>query len=61
MKLYKNKLKMDKRPKLRPEAVKLLKENTVRTLFVVNCSKILFDPPSRVMEIRTKKLKIEPN
>ena len=61
MKLYKNKLKMDKRPKLRPEAVKLLKENTVRTLFVVNCSKILFDPPPRVMEIRTKNLKIEPN
>ena len=52
---------MDKRPKLRPEAVKLLKENIVRTFLVVNCSKILFDPPPRVMEIRTKNLKIEPN
>ena len=38
---------------LRPETVKLLEENR-QTLFDINHSKILFDPPSRVMEIQTK-------
>ena len=39
---------------VRPDTIKLLEENTGRTLFDINCSKILFDPPSRVMEIKTK-------
>ena len=39
---------------LRPETVKLLEENR-QTLFDINHSKILFDPPSRVMEIKTHK------
>ena len=34
--------------------MKLLEENTGRTLFDINHSKILYDPPPRVMEIKTK-------
>ena len=36
------------------DTVKLLEENIGRTLFDINHSKIFFDPPSRVMEIKTK-------
>ena len=36
------------------ETVKLLKENIGRTLDDINQSKILYDPPPRVMEIETK-------
>ena len=39
---------------VRPETLKLLRENISRTLFDKNCSKILFDIPPRVMEIKTK-------
>ena len=39
---------------VRPDAIKLLKENIGRTLFDMNCSKIFFDPPHRVMKIKTK-------
>ena len=39
---------------IRPETVKLLEENIDRTLDDVNQSKILYDPPPRVMEIKTK-------
>ena len=38
---------------VRPETIKLLKENIGRTLDI-NQSKVLYDPPSRVMEIKTK-------
>ena len=38
----------------RPETIKLLEENIGRTLNDINQSKILYDPPSRVMEIKTK-------
>ena len=38
----------------RPETIKLLKENIGRTLDNINQSKILYDPPARVMEIKTK-------
>ena len=37
-----------------PETIKLFKENTGRTLDDINQSKILYDPPPRVMEIKTK-------
>ena len=37
---------------LRPETTKLFKEN--RTLDDINQSKILYDPPPRVMGIKTK-------
>ena len=39
---------------VRPETIKLLQENIGRALDVTNQSKILYDPPSRVMEIKTK-------
>ena len=38
---------------VRPETIKLLKENIGRTLDI-NQSKVLYDPPPRVMEIKTK-------
>ena len=39
---------------VRPGTVKLLEENIGRTLYDINHGKILFDPPPRVMEIKTK-------
>ena len=38
----------------RPETIKFLEENIGRTLNDINQSKILYDPPPRVMEIKTK-------
>ena len=38
----------------RPETIKLLEQNIGRTLDGINQSKILHDPPPRVMEIKTK-------
>ena len=38
---------------VRPETIKLLEENIGRTLNYINQSKILYDPPPRVMEIKT--------
>ena len=39
---------------VRPDTIKLLEENIGRTLHDINHSKILFDPPPRAMEIKTK-------
>ena len=39
---------------VRPETIKLLEENIGRTLIAINQSKIFYDPPPRVMEIKTK-------
>ena len=39
---------------VRPETIKLLEENLGRTLDDINQSKILYNPPPRVMEIKTK-------
>ena len=39
---------------LRPDTIKLLEENIGRILDDINQSKVLYDPPSRVMEIKTK-------
>ena len=39
---------------VRPDTVKLLEENIGRTVHDINHSKILFDPPPREMEIKTK-------
>ena len=47
-------LKWIKDLNVRPEAIKLLEENIGRTLNDRNQSKILFDPPPRVMELKTK-------
>ena len=39
---------------VRSETINLLEENTATTLNDINQSKILYDPPPRVMEIKTK-------
>ena len=40
---------------VRPDTIKLLEENIGKILFDVNHSKIFFDPPPRVTEIKTNK------
>ena len=40
-----------------PETIKLLEENIGRTLDDISQSKILYDPPPRVMEIKAKVIK----
>ena len=40
---------------VRLDTIKLLEENTGRTLFDINHSKIFFDQPPRVMKIKTNK------
>ena len=37
-----------------PDAIKLFEKNIGRNLYDINQSKILFDPPPREMEIKTK-------
>ena len=39
---------------IRHDTMKVLEENIGRTLLDINHSKILFDPPPRKMEIKTK-------
>ena len=39
---------------VRPKTIKLLEENIGRILDDINQSKILYDPPPRLMEIKTK-------
>ena len=39
---------------VRPETLKFLEENIGRTLDDINQSKIFYDPPPRVMEIKAK-------
>ena len=39
---------------VRPETLKLLEENIGKTLSEINHSRILYDPPPRVMEIKAK-------
>ena len=39
---------------VRPDTIKLLEEIIGRTLHDINHSKMLFDPPPREMEIKTK-------
>ena len=39
---------------VRPETIKLLEENIGKTLSDINNSRILYDPPPRVMEIKPK-------
>ena len=38
---------------VRPETVKLLEENIGKTLSDINHSRILYDPPPRILELRT--------
>ena len=39
---------------LRPETIKLLEKNIGKTLSGINHSRILYDPPPRILEIKTK-------
>ena len=39
---------------VRPETIKLLEENIGKALSDINPSRILYDPPPRVMEIKAK-------
>ena len=39
---------------VRPETIKLLQQSTGKKFYDINHSKILYDPPPRVMEIKTK-------
>ena len=39
---------------IRPETIKLLEENIGKTLSDINHSRILYDPPLRVLEIKAK-------
>ena len=39
---------------VRPETIKLLEENTGKTLSDIHHSSILYDPPPRILEIKAK-------
>ena len=39
---------------VRPETIKLLEENIGKTLSEIHHSRILYDPPPRILEIKTK-------
>ena len=39
---------------VRPESTKLLEENIGKTLFDINQSRILYDPPPTMMEIKAE-------
>ena len=39
---------------MKPKTIKLLEKNIDSALFDINHSKILFDPPPKVMKIKTK-------
>ena len=39
---------------VRPETIKLLEENIGKILSNINHSRILYDPPSRILEIKAK-------
>ena len=45
---------------IRPETIILLEENIGKTLSDINLSKILYDPPPRVMDI-IAKINLGPN
>ena len=42
------------RPEVRPETIKLLEENIAKTPSYINHSRILYDPPPRILEIKAK-------
>ena len=39
---------------VRPETIKLLEENISKTLSNINRSRVLYDPPPRILEIKAK-------
>ena len=46
---------------VRPETIKVLEENIGKTLSDINHSRILYDPPLRVMEMESKSKQMGPN
>ena len=44
---------------VRPDTIKLLEENIGRPLYDIHHSKILFDPPPREREIKTRRNKLD--
>ena len=46
---------------VRPDTIKPLEENIGRTIHDINHSHILFDPPPREMEIKSKNKQMGPN
>ena len=42
---------------VRPDTIKLVEENIGRMIYDINHNKILFDPPPREMQIKTKIIK----
>ena len=47
-------LKWIKDLNVRPETIQLLEENIGKTLSDINHSRILYDPPPRILEIKAK-------
>ena len=46
---------------IRPETMKLLEENISKILSNINHSRILYDPPPRILEIKAKNKQMGPN
>ena len=46
---------------IRPETIKLLEENTGKTLSDIHHSRILYDPPPRILEIKAKNKQMGSN
>ena len=46
--------KWSKNLHVRPQTIKLLDENIGRIVYDINHNKLLYDPPPRIMEIKTK-------
>ena len=46
---------------VRPETIKLLEENIGKTLSGINHSRILYDPPPRILEIKAKNKQMGPS
>ena len=46
---------------VRPETMKLLEENTGKTLSDINHSRILYDPPPRILEKKSKNKQMGSN
>ena len=46
---------------VRPETIKLLEENIGKTLFNINHSRILYDPPPRILGKKNKNKQMGPN
>ena len=46
---------------IRPETIKLLEENISKIISDINHSRILYDPPPRITEIKAKRKQMGPN